>query len=129
MRAREKKCPNNPYPHLLQAQWTLVLLLYKLAGRPGTESLHSTFASPKTSKELTQINPRSHPRQPVKKTKKTKKTIQISYYQRHQWQPLEQPFSLFGQLASLALIHKQYTICESNQNNETRRTDQRKRYL
>ena len=33
----EKKCPNNPHPHLLQAQNALALLLSKLVGRPGTE--------------------------------------------------------------------------------------------
>ena len=40
----EKKCPNNPHPHLLQAQNALALLLSKLVGRPGTENLHSTFS-------------------------------------------------------------------------------------
>ena len=29
---REKKCPNNPHPHLLQEQWALALLLSKLVG-------------------------------------------------------------------------------------------------
>ena len=38
-----KKCPNNPYPHLLLAQQALALQLSKLVGRCGTESLPSTF--------------------------------------------------------------------------------------
>ena len=41
---REQKGSNNP--HLLQAQKALVLLSSKLVGRPGTESLPSTFAPP-----------------------------------------------------------------------------------
>ena len=43
---REKKCPNNPHPHLLQA---LAILLSKYAGRPGTRSLPSTIAPPDRS--------------------------------------------------------------------------------
>ena len=43
---REKKCPNIPHPHLLQAQKALALLLSKLVGRPGTGSLPSTIAPP-----------------------------------------------------------------------------------
>ena len=43
---REKKCPNNPHPHLLQAQKALALLLSKLVGRPGTGSLPRTIAPP-----------------------------------------------------------------------------------
>ena len=42
----EKKCPNNPHPHLLQAQLALVLPLSKLVRRPGTRSLPSTTAPP-----------------------------------------------------------------------------------
>ena len=37
MIGKRKKSPNNPHPHLLQAQNVLVLLLSKLVGRPGTE--------------------------------------------------------------------------------------------
>ena len=43
---RQKKCPNNPHLHLLQAQLALVLLLSKLVGRPSLDSLPSTFAPP-----------------------------------------------------------------------------------
>ena len=43
---REKKCPNNPHPHLLQAQQAFALLSSKVVGRPGSESLPRTFAPP-----------------------------------------------------------------------------------
>ena len=43
---REKKCPNNPHPHRLQAQKAFALLLSKLVGRPGTGTLPSTIAPP-----------------------------------------------------------------------------------
>ena len=44
---REKKCPNNPHPHLLQGQKALALLLSKLViGRLGTGSLPRTIATP-----------------------------------------------------------------------------------
>ena len=45
-RQTREKCPNNPYPHLLQAQEALALLLSKLVGCPGTVGLPSAFASP-----------------------------------------------------------------------------------
>ena len=44
--SESKKCPNNPLLHLLQVQWAIVLLLSKLAGRPGTKNLPSTIATP-----------------------------------------------------------------------------------
>ena len=43
---QEKNCPNNPHPHLLQAKQAHALLLFKLAGRPGTGSLPSTIVLP-----------------------------------------------------------------------------------
>ena len=43
---REKICPNNHHPHLLQVQKALALLYSKLVGRPGTGSLPSNIAPP-----------------------------------------------------------------------------------
>ena len=43
---RKKKCPNNPDPHLMQAQYAPVLLLSKVVGHTGTESLPGTIAPP-----------------------------------------------------------------------------------
>ena len=43
----ERKCSNNPHPHLLQAQYSLALLFSKLVGHPGTGSLPSTIAPPR----------------------------------------------------------------------------------
>ena len=39
----ERKCSNNPLPHLLQAQYSLALLFSKLVGRRSTENLPSTI--------------------------------------------------------------------------------------
>ena len=45
---REKIDERENVPHLLQAQLALGLLLFKLVGLPGTESLPSTIAPPTT---------------------------------------------------------------------------------
>ena len=82
----EKKCPNNPLPHLLQAQKALALLRSKLVGRPSTGSFPSTIASPdhprKSRKEnpqkLTQLSSRSHPRHLVGKMTAQKDTIKFT---------------------------------------------------
>ena len=50
-----EKCPNNPHPHLLQAQLALALLLFNLVERPDTGSLPSIIAPPD--------HPRDHARQ------------------------------------------------------------------
>ena len=45
----EKKYRNNLHPHLLQAQYDLVLLLSELVGCPGNESYGTSSAGPTTS--------------------------------------------------------------------------------
>ena len=43
---REKKCPNNPHPHLLQAQYALALLLIQISRTPRTGSFPSPISPP-----------------------------------------------------------------------------------
>ena len=42
----KRKKHTKKHPHLLQAQYALILLLSKILGRPGTECLPSTIAHP-----------------------------------------------------------------------------------
>ena len=44
---QEKKHPNNPHPHLLKAHKAFALLLFKLVGRPGTESYPAQSDQPR----------------------------------------------------------------------------------
>ena len=59
MTGNRKKCQNNTYSHLMQVQQALVLLLFKQAGRLGTEG----FPAPSPDRNLSLMNHAAKPKE------------------------------------------------------------------